>query len=114
MATKKKTKTAKKKARDIEKGYTNAQFAAKLRRLADAVETGKRFSIQVAGERIAVPAPQDALARLDTVWDGYFQYSAKQEAVVTIDAGMHARSAFGVASLPRGTCVEIEMIVEVA
>ena len=29
-------------------------------------------------------------------------------------AGKHARSAFGVASLPRGTCVEIEMIVEVA
>jgi len=30
------------------------------------------------------------------------------------DAGKHARSAFGVAALPRGTCVEIEMIVEVA
>jgi enamine deaminase RidA (YjgF/YER057c/UK114 family) len=29
------------------------------------------------------------------------------------DAGKHARSAFGVSSLPRGTCVEIEMIVEV-
>ena len=30
------------------------------------------------------------------------------------DAGKHARSAFGVAQLPRGTCVEIEMIVELA
>jgi len=30
------------------------------------------------------------------------------------DAGKHARSAFGVAALPRGACVEIEMIVEVA
>ena len=30
------------------------------------------------------------------------------------DAGKHARSAFGVASLPRGTCVEIELIAEVA
>lgn len=30
------------------------------------------------------------------------------------DAGKHARSAFGVASLPRGACVEIEMIVELA
>jgi hypothetical protein len=29
------------------------------------------------GERIAVLPPQDALARLDTVWDGYFQYSGK-------------------------------------
>jgi amphi-Trp domain-containing protein len=44
------------KARDIEKGYTNAAFVAKLRRLADSIETGKRFAIQVAGERIQVPA----------------------------------------------------------
>ena len=29
-------------------------------------------------------------------------------------AGKHARSAFGVAQIPRGACVEIEMIVEVA
>ena len=28
--------------------------------------------------------------------------------------GAHARSAFGVAQLPMGACVEIEMIVEVA
>jgi len=30
------------------------------------------------------------------------------------DAGRHARSAFGVASLPLGACVEIELIAEVA
>jgi enamine deaminase RidA (YjgF/YER057c/UK114 family) len=29
-------------------------------------------------------------------------------------AGAHARSAFGVAQIPMGACVEIEMIVEVA
>jgi enamine deaminase RidA (YjgF/YER057c/UK114 family) len=29
------------------------------------------------------------------------------------DKGAHARSAFGVAQLPLGACVEIEMIVEV-
>ncbi|MDB5914819.1 MAG: hypothetical protein JWP22_3494 [Ramlibacter sp.] len=45
-----------KQARDIERGYTNAEFAAKLRRLADAIESGGRFEIQVAGERIYVPA----------------------------------------------------------
>ncbi len=28
--------------------------------------------------------------------------------------GQHARSAFGVAQIPLGACVEIEMIVEVA
>lgn len=44
------------RTRDIEKAYTHRQFAAKLRRLADAVETGKQFTIQIAGERIRVPA----------------------------------------------------------
>lgn len=42
--------------RDIEKAYPRAQFAAKLRRLADAIETGGAFTIQVAGERLRVPA----------------------------------------------------------
>jgi amphi-Trp domain-containing protein len=44
-----------KSERDITKGYTNAEFAAKLRRLADSVESGENFEIQVAGERIYVP-----------------------------------------------------------
>jgi enamine deaminase RidA (YjgF/YER057c/UK114 family) len=30
------------------------------------------------------------------------------------DIGAHARSAFGVAQIPMGACVEIEMIAEVA
>jgi enamine deaminase RidA (YjgF/YER057c/UK114 family) len=30
------------------------------------------------------------------------------------DAGRHARSAFGVAQIPMGSCVEIELIAEVA
>ncbi len=42
--------------RDIEKNYPRRQFIAKLRRLADCLETGKRFQIQVAGEKITVPA----------------------------------------------------------
>lgn len=41
--------------RDIEKGYPKAEFVAKLRRLADAIEKGDRFEIQIAGERIYVP-----------------------------------------------------------
>ena len=32
--------------------YTVKQMAAKLRRLADCLESGKRFTIQIAGERI--------------------------------------------------------------
>jgi amphi-Trp domain-containing protein len=35
--------------------YALAQFADKLRRLADAVEGGERFRIQVAGERVSIP-----------------------------------------------------------
>lgn len=42
--------------RDIEKDYPLADFVAKLRRLADALERGERYEIQVAGERIYVPA----------------------------------------------------------
>ena len=44
-----------KQKRDVEKVYSHAEFAAKLRRLADAVEQGDRFEIQIAGERIYVP-----------------------------------------------------------
>ena len=42
--------------RDIEKTYPAGEFVDKLRRLADALETGERFDIQIAGERIFVPA----------------------------------------------------------
>lgn len=41
--------------RDVEKGYPKADFVEKLRRLADAIENGDRFEIQIAGERIYVP-----------------------------------------------------------
>lgn len=44
-----------KKERDIEKTYSTAEFVAKLRRLADALEAGERFDIQIANERIYVP-----------------------------------------------------------
>ncbi|HLL98907.1 MAG TPA: amphi-Trp domain-containing protein [Rubrobacteraceae bacterium] len=41
--------------RDVEKVYSTSEFVSKLRRLADALETGERFEIQVAGERVYVP-----------------------------------------------------------
>ena len=41
--------------RDIEKEYSTSEFVAKLRRLADDLESGENFEIQVAGERIYVP-----------------------------------------------------------
>jgi amphi-Trp domain-containing protein len=45
-----------KPSRDVERIYSAAESAAKLRRLADALESDKPFRIQVAGERIRVPA----------------------------------------------------------
>ena len=44
------------RARDLERTYSRAQFVAKLRRFADAIEGGKSFSIQVANERLRIPA----------------------------------------------------------
>ena len=44
----------KKQERDLERTYSRAQFVAKLRRLADALETKRPFSIQVAGERLHI------------------------------------------------------------
>ncbi len=44
-----------KEERDIEKTYTKSEFVSKLRRLADSIEEGTKFEIQIAGERIYVP-----------------------------------------------------------
>lgn len=42
--------------KDVEKSYSNKEVVAKLRRLADALDEGKTFEIQIAGERIYVPS----------------------------------------------------------
>ncbi len=44
-----------KQERDVEKEYSKADFVAKLRRLADDIENGVQFEIQIAGERLYVP-----------------------------------------------------------
>jgi amphi-Trp domain-containing protein len=54
--------------RDLERTYTRAQFVAKLRRLADALETGRPFVIQVAGERLRIPA--DAVFNIEHEREG--------------------------------------------
>jgi amphi-Trp domain-containing protein len=41
--------------KDVEKSYSNKEVVAKLRRIADALEAGKTFEIQIAGERVYVP-----------------------------------------------------------
>jgi amphi-Trp domain-containing protein len=45
-----------KASRDVERIYSTTEVVAKLRRLADALESETPFRIQVAGERIRVPA----------------------------------------------------------
>ena len=42
-------------SRDVERIYSTSEVVSKLRRLADALESGSPFRIQVAGERINVP-----------------------------------------------------------
>ena len=42
--------------RDVERNLTGAQFAATLRRIADAVERGEAVRIQVADKRFTIPA----------------------------------------------------------
>jgi amphi-Trp domain-containing protein len=61
-------KRKKKKERDIEKVYRPSQFVSKLRRLADCIESGRRFRIQIAGERIAIPP--DALINIEHEREG--------------------------------------------
>lgn len=41
--------------RDVEKDYSAKQMVAKIRRLADCIEQGRKFRIQIAGEAINVP-----------------------------------------------------------
>lgn len=61
-------KTVKMKNRDIEKTYTTEQFVEKIRRLADCLEKGERFDIQIAGERIYVP--KDAIFNIEHEREG--------------------------------------------
>ena len=56
------------KDRDIEKSYSVKQTVAKLRRLADCIEQGKSYRIQVAGEKINIPA--DAVFNIEHEREG--------------------------------------------
>jgi len=43
-------------SRDVERNCTTESFVSTLRRLADALEAGEPFRIQVVGKRFTVPA----------------------------------------------------------
>jgi len=55
---------------DVERSYTPAQTADKLRRIADAIEAGKSFRLQVAGNRLRVPTDGDVEIEMQTDGDG--------------------------------------------
>jgi amphi-Trp domain-containing protein len=42
--------------RDVDRNCDRAEFVASLRRLADALEAGQPFRVQVAGKRFTAPA----------------------------------------------------------
>ncbi|BBK41456.1 hypothetical protein STVA_14760 [Allostella vacuolata] len=41
--------------RDTEKAFARVEFIAELRRLADALESGEAFEIEIDGEQVVVP-----------------------------------------------------------
>jgi amphi-Trp domain-containing protein len=57
-------------ARDVERVTSRAQFVAKLRRLADALESGQPFAIQVANERFTVPSDAEMSVEHERGADG--------------------------------------------
>jgi amphi-Trp domain-containing protein len=52
-----------KKKNDREKRYRNPDVGRKLRRLADALESGATFVVQIDGQRVRVPG--DASVELE-------------------------------------------------
>jgi amphi-Trp domain-containing protein len=54
---------------EVEKGYSNKQTAEKLRRLAEAIEQGNAFEIQVSGQRIYVPADAEIAFEYEKIED---------------------------------------------
>lgn len=48
--------SAKRQERDVEKTYGREETIEKLERLEASLKAGKAFEIQVAGERLYVPA----------------------------------------------------------
>ncbi len=57
-------------ARDVEKVTSRGQFVEKLRRLADSLEQGQPFTIQVANERFSVPADAEMSVEHERGEDG--------------------------------------------
>ena len=51
---------------DVERSYSPGQTADKLRRIADAIEQGRPFRLQVGGHRLSVPPSAEIEVEMQT------------------------------------------------
>lgn len=60
---------------DVERSYSTGRTASKLRRIADAIEYGEYFRLQVSGHRLRIPpsAEVEIEMQADDVGSGEFE-----------------------------------------
>ncbi len=93
---------------------------------ADGQAAARAIAIELLGTLHAAVGNLDRISRIvklmtlvnsaPTFTEQHLVANGASELLVQVfgDRGPHARSAFGVAQIPRGACVEIELIAEVA
>jgi enamine deaminase RidA (YjgF/YER057c/UK114 family) len=93
---------------------------------AEGQAAARAIAIELLGTLHAAVGNLDRIARIvklmvlvnsvPTFTEQHLVANGASELLVQVfgDRGPHARSAFGVAQIPRGACVEIELIAEVA
>jgi enamine deaminase RidA (YjgF/YER057c/UK114 family) len=93
---------------------------------AEGQAAARAIAIELLGTLHAAVGNLDQVARIvklmalvnstPTFTEHHLVANGASELLVQVfgDRGAHARSAFGVAQIPRGACVEIELIAEVA
>ena len=93
---------------------------------ADGQAAARAIAIELMGTLHAAVENLDRITRIvklmvlvnsaPTFTEQHLVANGASELLVQVfgDRGPHARSAFGVAQIPRGACVEIELIAEVA
>jgi enamine deaminase RidA (YjgF/YER057c/UK114 family) len=93
---------------------------------AEGQAAARAIAIELLGTLHAAVGNLDQIARIvklmalvnstPTFTEQHLVANGASELLVQVfgDRGSHARSAFGVAQIPRGACVEIELIAEVA
>lgn len=93
---------------------------------AEGQAAARAIAVELMGTLHAAVGNLDRIARIvklmtlvnstPTFTEQHLVANGASELLVQVfgDRGPHARSAFGVAQIPRGACVEIELIAEVA